>query len=45
MHRENPIPVIYNNNLFEVQEYLSITNHIYSGVLYHCREQLEQAER
>ncbi len=44
--QENPIPVIYNNNLYEVQEYLSITNHIYSGMcFYHCREQLEQAER
>ena len=27
--QENPIPVIYLNNLFEVQEYLSITNHTY----------------
>ncbi len=32
--QENPIPVIYNNNLFEVQEYLSVTNHIYSGMCF-----------
>lgn len=27
--QENPIPVIYNNGLYEVQKYLSITNHSY----------------
>ena len=27
--QENPIPVIYNNKLYEVQKYLSITNHSY----------------
>lgn len=32
--QENPIPVIYNNNLYEVQQYLSITNHIYSGMCF-----------
>ncbi len=32
--QENPIPVIYNNKLYEVQEYLSITNHIYSGMCF-----------
>lgn len=32
--QENPIPVIYNNNLFEVQQYLSVTNHIYSGMCF-----------
>ncbi|MDO4961590.1 MAG: TRAP transporter substrate-binding protein, partial [Eubacteriales bacterium] len=32
--QENPIPVIYNNNLYEVQEYLSVTNHIYSGMCF-----------
>ena len=36
--QENPIPVIYNNNLFEVQEYLSITNHIYSGMCFTIAE-------
>lgn len=30
--QENPIPVIYNNKLYEVQKYLSVTNHIYSGM-------------
>lgn len=32
--QENPIPVIYNNNLFEVQKYLAVTNHIYSGMCF-----------
>lgn len=32
--QENPIPVIYNNNLYEVQKYLAITNHIYSGMCF-----------
>lgn len=32
--QENPIPVIYNNHLYEVQEYLSVTNHIYSGMCF-----------
>ncbi|MFV0504936.1 MAG: TRAP transporter substrate-binding protein [Lachnospirales bacterium] len=32
--QENPIPVIYNNNLFEVQNNLSVTNHIYSGMCF-----------
>lgn len=32
--QENPIPVIYNNKLFEVQKNLSITNHIYSGMCF-----------
>ncbi|MHB8127596.1 MAG: TRAP transporter substrate-binding protein [Mobilitalea sp.] len=36
--QENPIPVIYNNNLFEVQKYLSITNHIYSGMCFTIAE-------
>jgi TRAP-type C4-dicarboxylate transport system substrate-binding protein len=27
--QENPIPVIYVNKLYEVQKYLSITNHVY----------------
>lgn len=27
--QENPIPLIYSAKLFEVQEYLSITNHVY----------------
>ncbi|SFR87581.1 TRAP transporter substrate-binding protein [Anaeromicropila populeti] len=36
--QENPIPVIYNNNLFEVQKYLSVTNHIYSGMCFTIAE-------
>lgn len=36
--QENPIPVIYNNNLFEVQQYLSVTNHIYSGMCFTIAE-------
>jgi len=30
--QENPIPVIYNNSLYEVQKYLSITNHSYDAM-------------
>ncbi len=30
--QENPIPVIYNNWLYEVQKYLSITNHSYDAM-------------
>lgn len=36
--QENPIPVIYNNKLYEVQDYLSITNHIYSGMCFTIAE-------
>ena len=36
--QENPIPVIYNNKLFEVQDYLSVTNHIYSGMCFAIAE-------
>lgn len=36
--QENPIPVIYNNKLYEVQKYLSVTNHIYSGMCFTIRE-------
>ncbi|MBO5551579.1 MAG: TRAP transporter substrate-binding protein [Lachnospiraceae bacterium] len=36
--QENPIPVIYNNRLYEVQEYLSVTNHIYSGMCFTISE-------
>ena len=36
--QENPVPVIYNNNLFEVQAYLSVTNHIYSGMCFTVSE-------
>lgn len=30
--QENPIPVIYNNKLYEVQRYLSVTNHSYDAM-------------
>ena len=30
--QENPIPVIYNNKLYEVQKYLAITNHSYDAM-------------
>ena len=36
--QENPIPVIYNNKLYEVQEFLSVTNHIYSGMCFAIAE-------
>ncbi len=31
--QENPIPIIYNENLYEVQDYLSLTGHFYSPAL------------
>ena len=40
--QENPIPVIYNNKLFEVQPYLSVTNHIYSGMCFTIAESVWQ---
>ena len=30
--QENPIPVIYNNKLYEVQKYLAVTNHSYDAM-------------
>lgn len=30
--QENPIPVIYNNKLYQVQKYLAITNHSYDAM-------------
>ena len=38
--QENPVPVIYNNNLYEVQDYLSVTNHIYSGMCFTISESM-----
>ena len=38
--QENPVPVIYNNKLYEVQQYLSITNHIYSGMCFTIKESI-----
>ena len=40
--QENPIPVIYNNKLYEVQKYLSVTNHIYSGMCFAIAESVWQ---
>ncbi len=36
--QENPIPVIYNNNLYEVQSNLAITNHSYDVMLFVIRD-------
>ena len=36
--QENPIPVIYNNNLFEVQSNLAITNHSYDVMPFVIRQ-------
>ena len=36
--QENPVPVIWNNNLYEVQGHLSVTNHIYSGMCFTIAE-------
>ena len=36
--QENPIPIIYNNQLYEVQKYLSVTNHSYDAMPFTIRE-------
>ncbi len=36
--QENPIPVIYNNQLYEVQKYLSVTNHSYDAMPFTIRQ-------
>lgn len=41
--QENPIPVIYNSKLYEVQSYLAITNHSYDAMPFVIREDLWQA--
>lgn len=38
--QENPIPVIYNHKLYEVQKYLAITNHSYDAMPFVIREDL-----
>lgn len=38
--QENPIPVIYNNNLYEVQKNLAITNHSYDVMLFVIRDDI-----
>lgn len=43
--QENPIPVIYNNGLYEVQKYLSVTNHSYDAMPLTIRQDIwEQLE-
>ncbi len=38
--QENPIPVIYNNKLYEVQSNLAITNHSYDVMLFVIRQDI-----
>lgn len=38
--QENPIPVIYNNNLYEVQSNLAITNHSYDVMPFVIRKDI-----
>lgn len=38
--QENPIPVIYNNGLYEVQKNLAITNHSYDVMLFVIRQDI-----
>ncbi len=40
--QENPIPVIYNNKLYEVQSYLAITNHSYDAMPFVLNEKVWQ---
>lgn len=41
--QENPIPVIYNHKLYEVQKYLAVTNHSYDAMPFVIREDLWNA--
>lgn len=38
--QENPIPVIYNSRLYEVQSYLAVTNHSYDMMLFVIRNDI-----
>ena len=38
--QENPIPVIYNSGLYEVQKYLSVTNHSYDAMPFTIRQDI-----
>lgn len=38
--QENPVPVIYNHKLYEVQSYLAITNHSYDAMPFVIRQDL-----
>ena len=40
--QENPIPLIYNNKLYETQKYLTVSNHIYSGLCFAISESVWQ---
>ena len=40
--QENPIPVIYNNKLYEVQKYLSVPNHSYDAMPLTIRQLVKQ---
>lgn len=38
--QENPVPVIYNSRLYEVQSYLAVTNHSYDMMLFVIRNDI-----
>ena len=38
--QENPIPIIYNSKLYEVQSYLAVTNHSYDMMLFVIRNDI-----
>lgn len=38
--QENPIPIIYNNAFYEVQKYLSVTNHSYDAMPFTIRQDI-----
>ena len=38
--QENPVPVIYNSRLYEVQSYLAVTNHSYDMMLFVIRDDI-----
>ena len=38
--QENPIPIIYNNQFYEVQKYLAVTNHSYDAMPLVIRKEL-----
>ncbi len=41
--QENPVPIIYNNKFYNVQKYLSITNHSYDAMFFVIREDIFQS--
>ncbi|MGN0598045.1 MAG: TRAP transporter substrate-binding protein [Ruminiclostridium sp.] len=38
--QENPVPIIYNSRLYEVQSYLAVTNHSYDMMLFVIRDDI-----